>query len=454
MGGAAVNFSMPDYKLGLAVGDYVPPAAYRPFMRVNRSQFRELEKDHGKNGNDVAEAFRELRRRVSDSHWRQTYSLQALALSYSEMSFPAYRFILPEVVADDWLATVDWHKFHRDHVLHQPLTAYVVQKLLKERGDPVDLFLLSDGRNLLDACVDEVLKWDRTAYLKEFLLSTGVKEPIWFEGCQVGRTLWKSLFLEAAFLAAMFHDMGYPWQYVNLLSNKLEHAECRPDSPTPDAGKVVSTFGTRLLYYPFNGYRTIDRNAPMTWPKQLAEITDRALRRTHGFPGAIGFLYLNDVLRDYPTDNTHPIRQFCVEWAAMAIMMHDMAKIYWGDDSSKLPDHNHMRLRFEVDPLSSVIALADCLQDFSRPSAVFQNNANSVELSYADGCDSTNLDLSRISSDGAIKIVYEFADTRQLAAKLKGMHQEQRIYFDRSHGYIDFSALGISRVDMDAQMER
>ena len=28
------------------------------------------------------------------------------------------------------------------------------------------------------------------------------------------------------------------------------------------------------------------------------------------------------------------MRQFCVEWAAVAIMMHDMPKIYWEGDTT------------------------------------------------------------------------------------------------------------------------
>ncbi len=391
-----MNLSFADYQCGLASGRYTPPAVYRPYACVNRVQYQALEKAHARNNHDSGTAFRELRRRVSGDYYWRTYPIQARALDYSQMSFPAYRFILPEVLADDWLAIVGWHKFHRDHVLHQPLTAYVVQKLLEDSGDSDELFMLDDGRCLLDACVDEILKWDSTAYLREFLLGTGVKESeLWLNGNLARKSLWKSLFVEAAYLAAMFHDMGYPWQYVNLLSNKLEHAGYQPDSPTSDAERVVNTFGDRLLYCPLNGYRTLDRNAPATWRQRLVDLTAKALRKTHGFPGAIGFLYLNDVLRDYPSDRTHPIRQFCVEWAAMAIMMHDMSGIYWGDKTTT-PDNGHMRLRFETDPLSCVLALADVLQDFSRPTATFQSDERNVDISYkSDGCISTGLELDR-----------------------------------------------------------
>jgi hypothetical protein len=443
-------FSFHDFQGGLANGMYSPPHAYRPFMSVNLAQYKALENDYKKNKNDVRNAFDKLRQRVNSEYFWRTYPIQARALDYSQMSFPAYRFILPEVLTDDWLAIVDWHKFHRDHVLHQPMTAYVVQKLLKG-SDSEEAFSLADGRTLLDACIDEILKWQETAFLREYLLETGVKisEP-WLDQSPAGRALWKSLFIEAAYLAAIFHDIGYPWQYINLLSNKLEHANYQPSTINEDADRLVNAFGERLLYCPLNGYNLLDRSAPSTWPQRLAELTAKSLRKTHGFPGAIGFLYLNDVIRDYPVDHTHPIRQFCVEWASVAIMMHDMGKIYWGDGTSTPPENLHIRLKFEADPLSCIITLADVLQEFSRPIAYFQENSGIVEVTYLSGCHSTILELD--NSTRVLKIRYRYDDRRQRASKLKWLSAEHREYFDQRHGYLDLSAAGIRRVDMETEL--
>jgi len=444
-----VNFSFADYQKGLASGLYKPPTAYRPFFRVNRAQYRELEKRHEKNDNDVGRAFRELRRRVSGKHYWRTYPIQARALDYSQLSFPAYRFILPEVMADDWLAIVGWHKFNRDHILHQPLTAYVVQKLLNEDKKIGEVFRLSGKRSLLDVCVDEVLKWEGTSYLRQFLLDTGIQEKPWLKRNQLGKRLWKSLFVEAAYLAAMFHDMGYPWRYINILSNNLEHAGYQPDSPSPNAEKLVNDFGDRLLFCPLNGYSFLDRNTPANWRQRLVDLTDKALRRTHGLPGAIGFLYQNDVLRDYPSESTHPIRQFCVEWAAMAIMMHDMSEIYWGGKTT--PENGHIQLRFDVDPLSCILTLADVLQDFSRPVATFKSNFDAVKVCYEDGCESTTLELDLGHPSREMRITYCFSDEVRRAHKHGFLPQEQREYFDHHSGYLDLSAIGIRRVKMHAR---
>jgi hypothetical protein len=408
-----------------------------------------LEESHKTKGHDVAMAFRELRRRVGREYYRKAYPVQAQTMDYSQLAFPAYRFILPEVLADDWLATVGWHKFSRDHVLHQPLTAYVVLKLLAGGGDASQGFVLADGNSLLDACVNEILKWQGTSYLRDFLIETGVQESEpWLDGSEKGKALWRTLFIETAYLAASFHDMGYPWQYVNLLNNKLDHAGLHSDSPTGDAERLIETFGDRLLFAPLNGYRFLDRSTPATWRKNLIAIATKALRKTHGFPGAIGFLFLNDILRDYPREDAYPIRQFCIEWAAMAILMHDMPKIYWGDHDGVLPSNGHMRLRFDVDPLSCIIALADLLEDFARPVAQFGENLRGVELTYDHGCESTKLELLAAPSPRGMRIEFQFADPIRCASKREYLPADQKVYFDSPHGYIDFSAAGIDRVEM------
>jgi hypothetical protein len=297
----------------------------------------------------------------------------------------------------------------------------------------------------LEACVDEILKWQDTEYLRKYLLEIGVhdSEP-WIDNRQSNKklrfNLWKTLFVETAYLAAMFHDMGYPWQYINILSNKIEHAGYQPHSMSESTEKFIAVFGDRLFFCPFNGYHLWDRNKPSTWNVKLSELIEKSLRKTHGFPGAIGFLYLNDVLRDYPSDKTHPIKQFCVEWAAMAIMMHDMSKIYWGKETTGTPDNPHMRLKFHVDPLS-------CMQEFSRPVASFTENSDKlIEIKYSDWCLCSCLKTDPISGD--TKISYGYDDANKRALKIKYISKDQHEYFNRQYGFLDLSALGINNVAM------
>lgn len=419
-------------------------------MQVKRAKYNELERRHEE---AIPTAYRELRRRLSRAYWQEVYPVQAQTMDYSQLSFPAYKFVLPEVIADDWLATVGWHKFNRDHVLHQPLTAYVVLKLLTGGGDRNEAFHIPGKGSLLNLCVDEILKWSGTSYLRDFLLKSGVQisEPWLNDGSSQCRKLWECLFVETAYIAALFHDMGYPWQYINILGNKLEHIGCPAESPTTSAAEIIKMFGKRLMFCPLNGYRAATPDEPATWRTDLLDIVAKALKNTHGFPGAIGFLYMNDILRDYPGDTTHPIRKFCIEWAAMAVLMHDMPKIYWGHDLNAPPDNTHMRLKFDVDPLSCVIALADVLEDFSRPSANFSHRKHDgVRISYPAACDSSVLEIT----DGEMGITYGFNKKVDCAVKKTCLPDEAKRYFDSKYGYLDLSALGVRSVKMFTEYQR
>ena len=73
---------------------------------------------------DKDEAFERLKLRTSAEYYNEVYAAQMSALSLSESLFPAYKFIFPDVLMDDWLSIICPHKKgRRDHSLHQPLTS-------------------------------------------------------------------------------------------------------------------------------------------------------------------------------------------------------------------------------------------------------------------------------------------------------------------------------------------
>ena len=170
----SLDFSLPDYQSGLIKGRYAPPAALCPYYDVDPVMYR-LRGTTDQRRGDLHQAVNELRKRTQRGYFDKIYPMQARTLDYSARSFPAYRFMLPEVMTEDWLAMVDWGKFQRDHVLHQPLCGYVVLKLLDGDGasPPVTL---PDGQTLLDACVDRILSWRETSYIRDFLLSCGMNQ--------------------------------------------------------------------------------------------------------------------------------------------------------------------------------------------------------------------------------------------------------------------------------------
>jgi len=441
-----IRFSLSDYKKNIR--KYTHPSFLSQFTKIDRIRYKTLEAKHLKGKNDIGNAFDELKKRTSKTYFHKVYPIQSRTLGYASLSFPAYRFILPEVITEDWIATVDWHKFQRDHVLHQPLTAYIVLKLLGSPGRSRNAgLILPSNERLLKTCVDEILRFEETAYLKKFLLECGLSEKsAWLTPGKLQEWLWKQLFIETAYLAAVFHDIGYPWQYVGLLGDKLEPVTA-PAMIKEEAieHSILSSFKERLIYIAMNGYNKPTPSTPAIWEKEMKEQTKKAITSTHGFPGALGFLFLNDCIRKFPDKNISPIRQLCVEWAAVAIMMHDMSKVYHG--KGKIPERPHLRLDAKVDPLSALITLADVLQDFERPVGKFSARRNqNVALSYNHACKHSEISLS----GNSLNINY-MMQPKDLAFKRSRLPSEQAEFFNSRYGYLNLKGWGFDNVIMQAR---
>jgi hypothetical protein len=438
-------FSLSNYKAGLAAGLYNNPNALCPYFQIDPALYRKLETVDLRRVK-ISQAIDELRKRMSQTYFRSTYPLQMRTLDYSVRSFPAYRFILPEVMTEDWLAIVDWGRFQRDHILHQPLCGYVLLKLLdgSETGHPL---ILPNGKTFLDSCIDIILRWEETAYIRNFLMSCGIdeKDPLLDKKYPPTRQVWRALFRETAYIAAIFHDLGYPWQYAEGVQLNIDGINTPALRLNRSARKVVDLFSNRLIFYALNGYQKPDAVCPSTWFDKIIRLTDEALTKTHGLPGALGFLHLNDCVRQYPSATLSPFHLLCVEWAAVAIMMHDMKNIYLGQKYSELmlPENPFLRLSFNLDPLSSIVTLVDVIQEFERPAVQYGSLNNSVTLKYNKACLKTEFE---IDPNGVLTLGFKMVNKKNLAIKLSYMEKERREYFDNQYGFLDMSSIGIKEV--------
>ena len=115
--------SFPNYKAALQSGDFQIPAALVPYYEASPSSTTNSNAEHGRLNTRSPEALTSVRTRTGQTVFEKIYLLQSRCLDHSGRAFPAYRFLLPEMIADDWLATVDWRHFQRDHVIHQPQVA-------------------------------------------------------------------------------------------------------------------------------------------------------------------------------------------------------------------------------------------------------------------------------------------------------------------------------------------
>ena len=377
--------------------------------------------------------------RTSESYFRRINIAQTAAITYAEYVFPAYKFLLPDIVMDDWLSVIDPHRpGKRDHSLHQPLAAYIVAKMLGY-GEAEAGFRIN-GKPLLTICAEIFLESPKMNYLKDYLCSLAGKEiPI--KGHL--RTIWaETVFYETAVMSALFHDIGYPWQYLKTVSNSLE-AIGDGFRDEDFARRVFDKIKGKPMVFPFYAYlQTALAHPEMSYQEEVYRMIDEAYQFTHGFPGALAFTYLNDFVRRFPVDMdfAEATCRFMQDWAALGIMMHDMPRLYQGK-GVKVPRPQY-HLSMYVDPLSCLISLADILEEFGRPAASFTSSADSTTISYDYPCLQTELDVS--GNHLTINYVYGTkGDRLECESKCRS---EVDSYFNDKNSFIDLSSIGIEGV--------
>ena len=215
----AIEFSIKDFRESLSRGFLNPPDLGYDYLDPDKycRLFGQYEKDSKRIKSPMV--FDELCKRMSRKYYQEVFLAQLKALHFASRYFPAYAIIMPEDLAEDWLATVDFHKkFARDHSLHQPLTAYVVAKLLGFGDERLALPVPMGCGNLLGVCADNIVSGKHS--LQEYAISAGLPGNL-FANLVLARSFWKNMFYKTAVLSALFHDIGYPWQYVGRIKDSL-----------------------------------------------------------------------------------------------------------------------------------------------------------------------------------------------------------------------------------------
>lgn len=408
-----------------------------------------------KRDNNVEFAFARLKERTTEEYYNKVHATQADAYSYSIKCFPPYKYMLPECIADDWLSTVDWHKKNntRDHSLHQPLTAYIAMALLG--FGEADNSLDTPAGPLLSVCINAILNSPKMEYLRSHFTAIYPE----FEAMEKGeKERWaKNMFYQTVAISALFHDMGYPWQFVNRLDDHVDLASYREFVLSDDdlknerekEGRILLDFiKDELLRWPLYGYEAHSKGQETNVSGvNLVEKLPLWFSGTHGFPGAIGFISLNKKSRIYNgklslQDATY---RFITEWAAVGIMMHDMAGAYQKDGVIKNP---YLRLSLDTDPLSCIIALSDVLEEFQRPKAGFdKKKVDHVDVSYGFECLQT-----KVKVDDNKKIIVTYVYDKKIDQDSKNRRiKEVREYLNPVNGFIDLSLCGI--IDQECKIE-
>lgn len=427
------------------------PEAFKANNTLDSIKFKEQEdvfKD--KKGLNVKDVLERLEARTTSKYFSKVYHAQRNAMSYAEKVFPSYKFILPDILIDDWLSTVDMHREHpsRDHSLHQSLAAYIVAKLLGF-GNPELSFDLGGGKKLLEVCARQLCNAPEMKYLREYVKEI---DNDFDKKREIYNLDWAmSVVYEASVISALFHDMGYPWQYITKLCNSIEGSNYKNVlTMMSDPEKALNAQENKLLIYPLYGYDAYVVKQPTKVQREFAiSLMNLGLKLTHGTPGALAFTGLNHKIRQYGKTDLFYEASFrlVLDWAAIGIMMHDMPGIYWGNNKTDNPENPILRLDFKKDPLSCLVSLADILEEFHRPSAQFKNQNKGkvdehVSVTYDFACKSSRIE---IDNDKLI-ISYIYYDEKEMSVARKRREEEVWQYLNPLSGYLDLSTWGVGEV--------
>lgn len=433
MGRVKFSFSLKDYKNIDMQGKLLP--ATLSYGYVDEAKFEKLLKKN--NDNSVEESFEELKQRMSDEYFRNVLLAQSNALDYASLHFPAYSMLISEDLNEDWLAIVDFHKKHlRDHSLHQPLTAYIAAALLGYGDSNESLEIPSSPGNLLDFCVDVIFTSDDASYIRKEAVSYGLPSNM-FEDNPASREFWKNLFYNTVVLSAYFHDIGYPWQYLNRIESNLGNAVDVLNPLDDVIARILDGFDGRMILLPLNHYISDKTRECLEERKEIRHLANEAIK-THGFPGAIAFLSLHDSIKKIATgDAMAKLKEFSIEWAAMGILMHDMAGVH-------KKSYPKLKLNILQDPLSTIVALSDYLEEFNRPKVSFCSGNDRSMISYCCDCSQVELESDVNCGTLTVKMTYEKDSNKAIVACFK--NDETKDYFIPGSGYLDLSPMGIRKV--------
>lgn len=432
---------------GFVGADAAYPDSFDMKSTIDNAKLQGLKQRHSPEHNFYANLMFELKHRTTDDYYNKVERVQTAARRHALKVFPPYELYMPETIAEDWLSMVDWHKAYgtRDHSLHQPLTTYIVQELLG-RGNAAKSLDLPNGKRLLDYCAELMIDSPKMEFLRR-LFPNNCNQ---FNNMDHTTKLrWaRNLFYEAAVMSALFHDIGYPWQYLGRLYEHISVAELDDILKYKVDGVEMQTYlNSHLLSVPYYGYSPfIPLQENNDYGNAVPELMKFSFDKTHGVPGAVSFLKFNEKIRK-PFDPTSLMSVSCnliLEWAAVGIMMHDVAKLY------RKYNYQCFRLDFEIDPLSCLVAMADVLEEFERPSAEFwqplaeyDENGKEVEkhvnLNYTYSCLSTRLVLE--NQELHIEDTYY---VQPKAAVLQHRKEELKEYFNLQDGFINLRSWGIN----------
>lgn len=273
--------------------------------------------------------------------------------------------IVNAAVQVEWLWYVTPFKpFYRDHLAHVMKVAVIALDLLDQPNSP----FADNGRPLLDRLGVALASPKANApHLRIAARRAGIPEED-----LVKPELWRAAVLETTRLASLLHDMAYP----DVMAVKVEGAArpVRPRAPFEPGVRdtcrnAVDSFQHHLLAAPF--YRGKIPGAGGIEERDR-DIAAAVFEHSHSLRAGYSLLRILDDARRIGA--LTPFDVFVIEWAALAMSLHDYDKFFSEKHTSEemrrwlYKDNNWPNIcpAFETDPVSFLVAFADQIQDFGR----------------------------------------------------------------------------------------
>lgn len=374
------------------------------------------------------QALESVSRKMPDSLVDYLYYSQILYYQISRVLFPGIVSVLPSMIHDDWLGSLSYEISSRDHIIHQPMVAFIANQLLSIRLPKTNDTLMEWIVNSFKQDKDSLFK-----YLLDYMKTLGM-----ISNGEIRDTTIREVIETTITIATLYHDIGYPWQFVNKLSNTLEGVPNIVSGVHFNCKQFVETYQDRLFFLPFHGYQS-----NITTQLVNQHLIELAANNTHSLYSSLCLLTLKDSMASYP--KIPSLYDFCVEWAALGVLMHDFGRVYAlkGEKEKNIrPRYPFLRLSFSKDPISSLLVLSDYLQEFKRPRAKFFKMNGVVSVEYEYNCEKCTVEIN----DNQLLIEFYY---KELTIELErdALAERDRL-FDRHYGFLDLSDIGITEVQV------
>lgn len=250
-------------------------------------------------------------------------------------------------------------KFYRDHFFHQIRDAYMMQILLQEHGfyEKVKTILLAESNSKVSRFVCRCLEQQSAVRQGKVRDIQGLGKEKQYDSLrdmvlEHDKDFYiRNLIYMTAYMAALFHDIGYPEAYYITTSRHVMDY-------MSDLHSINSTGENMPRIYSLLQNSLLFRVVPF---EEIERRLQNQKKPEHGTLSAVIFLlhfYENGAIHRLP-----PYKYAAVELAALAIYNHTNKYSVQGADGGEADSY---RPTFRLNPLSYLLRICDDLQEWDR----------------------------------------------------------------------------------------